>query len=151
MGKIFRGKYDYGLQKNLANYQPLTPLTFLSWAELTYPEKPAVICENTVFSYRDFASRCRQLAGALISRGVRQGSTVSIMAPNIHPMLEAHYAVPMTGGVLNSLNYRLDAKTIGFILNHAETEVLLTARQFSGVIQEALDVVGRDILVIDTE
>ena len=151
MSNISRGKYDCGLQKIPANYQPLTPLTFLSWAELTYPEKPAVICDDTIFSYRDFASRCRQLAGALINRGVGRGSTVSIMAPNIHPMLEAHYAVPMTGGVLNSLNYRLDAETIGFILNHAETEVLLTTRQFSGVIQEALHAVDRDILVIDID
>ena len=149
MNNISQDKYDLGLEKGEANYQPLTPLTFLSWAELTYPTKPAVISGDLVFTYRDFATRCRKLAGALSGRGVGKNSTVSIMAPNIHAMLEAHYAVPMTGGVLNALNYRLDARTIAFILDHAETEVLLTAKQFSVVIEAALANVNRDILVID--
>ena len=151
MNNVSQDKYDLGLEKGDANYQPLTPLTFLAWAELTYPDKPAVIEGDLVFTYRDFATRCRKLAGALSVNGVGKNSTVSVMAPNIHAMLEAHYAVPMSGGVLNALNYRLDAKTIAFILNHAETEVLLTAKQFSGVISEALVYVKRDILVIDID
>ena len=103
------------------------------------------------YSYREFYARCRRLASALSRRGVGLGDTVSVMAPNVPSMLECHYGVPMTGAVLNALNFRLDAGAIAFILDHGEARVLITDREFSGVIKEALGRIERDILVIDID
>ena len=116
-----------------------------------YPEKTAVIHGNRHYSYREFYRRCRQLAGALTNRGVGVGDTVSIMAPNVPAMLEAHYGVPMSGATLNALNYRLDAASIRFILEHAETKVLITDREFSEVISKALEGMNDRPLVIDID
>jgi len=143
--------YEQGLDRTPANHQPLTPLTFLAWAEQVYAERTAVIHGDQRYTWAQFGARCRRLASALIGRGIRPGDTVSLMAPNIPPMLEAHYGVPMTGAVLNSLNYRLDAKTIAFILNHGESKVLITDKEFSPVIKEALAQIGREITVIDID
>jgi fatty-acyl-CoA synthase len=139
------------LAQGAANYTPLTPLSFLAWAARVYPDKPAVIHGDGVFTYAEFAARARRLGSALTRRGVGRGDTVAIMAPNVPAMLEAHYGVPMTGAVLNPLNYRLDAGTIAFILEHGEAKVLITDREFSATIGEALARLGRPILVIDID
>ncbi len=120
MTKATRDIYQRGLDRGPANYQALTPLSFLEWSAAVYPDKCAVIHGETRFSYADFHGRCRRLASALESRGVGPGDTVAVMAPNVPAMLEAHYGVPMIGAVLNALNYRLDPASIALILDHAE-------------------------------
>ena len=141
--------FDCDLEPNPANQQPLSPLRFLSWAERTYPDKTAVIHDERRYTYREFAVRCRRLASALKKRGVGAGDTVAVMSPNTPPMLEAHYGVPMAGAVLNALNFRLDAASIAFILEHGEAKVLLTDREFSPVIGKAVRQLNREILVVD--
>ncbi len=141
--------YDQHLDKVEANYFPLTPISFIKRSAAVYPEKTAVIHGNLSFTYAEFYQRCRRLASALDRRGIGKGDTVSVMAPNVPAMLEAHYGVPMTGGVLNALNYRLDAATIRFILNHANSKVLLTDSEFSATIEEALSGVENPPLIID--
>ena len=143
--------YERHLDKVAANYHALTPITFLERSASVYPHKSAVIHGDRRFTYAEMLARCRALAGALAARGVGECDTVSIMAPNVPAMLEAHYGVPMTGAVLNALNYRLDAGTIRFILGHAETRVLITDREFSGVIGAALEGLDDPPLVIDID
>jgi fatty-acyl-CoA synthase len=143
--------YDSGLEKNAANYQPLTPLPFLARAAEVYPDHTAVIHGERTHTYRELYGRARRLASALARRGIGRGDTVSIMAPNVPEMLEAHYGVPMTGAVLNALNIRLDAGTIRFILDHGEAKALLTDRELSPVIRKALDGLSRKPLVIDID
>ena len=143
--------YDWDLGQNPANHQPLTPLNFLPRAASVYPDKIAVIDGNKHYSYRQFYERCRRLASALKNRGVGLGDTVALMAPNVAAMLEAHYGVPMAGAVLNALNYRLDGETIAAILNHGEAKVLITDRELSAAVKDALARIGRDILVIDID
>jgi fatty-acyl-CoA synthase len=145
------GIFEMGLGQNPANHQPLTPISFLAWAEQVYPDRTAVIHGDRHYSYAEFGARCRRLASALAQRGISKGDTVAIMSPNTPAMLEAHWGVPMTGAVLNSLNIRLDAPTIAFILGHGEAKILLTDREFSPVIKEALAEAGRDITVIDID
>jgi fatty-acyl-CoA synthase len=120
--------YDVDLPKNSANYQPLTPITFLQRSASVYPDHTAIIHGTQRFTYAQFYSRCRKLASQLKKLGVGRGDTVSAMLANTPAMLEAHYGVPMTGAVLNTLNTRLDASIIAFSLDHAETKVLLTDR-----------------------
>ncbi|MBT6094206.1 MAG: acyl-CoA synthetase [Rhodospirillaceae bacterium] len=146
-----QGIFELGLGQNPANHQPLTPISFLAWAEEVYPDRTAVIHGDQRFTYAEFGKRCRRLASALRGRGIGKGDTVAIMSPNIPPMLEAHWGVPMTGAVLNALNFRLDAPTIAFILNHGEAKVLITDKEFSAVIKDALAELGRDITVIDID
>lgn len=145
------GKYDRDLGRVPANFQPLTPLGFLQRAAHTFPDRAAIIHGDAVTNYNDLYRRCRSLAGALAARGIGVGDTVAIMAPNIPAMLEAHYGVPMAGAVLNALNIRLDAETIAFILDHGEARVLLTDREFSPVITEALTRVKIKPVVIDID
>jgi 3-(methylthio)propionyl---CoA ligase len=139
------------LDRGPANYTPLTPLSFLAWAARVYAAKTAVIHGERTFTYAELAARARRLGSALARRGVGRGDTVAIMAPNVPAMLEAHYGVPLTGAVLNPLNYRLDARTLAFILQHGEAKALITDREFSTTIAEALALLGRDILVIDID
>ena len=143
--------YDTHLDRVAANHQPLTPLTFLKRAAFVHPDKLAVIHGERRISYADFYARSRRLASALARRGVAKGDTVSIMAANIPAMLEAHYGVPMLGGVLNALNIRLDAANIAFILEHGECKVLLTDRGFAPVVKEALTLTRARPLVIDID
>lgn len=144
--------FEQNLDKNDANFQSLTPLTFLEWAARVYPEKTAVIHGDDRYSWSTFNERCRRLASALAKQGIRQGDAVSVMSPNAPAMLEAHYGVPMTGAVLNTLNYRLDAETLAFTLGHAETKILITDREYSQVIADALAIHGDpDLLVIDVD
>ncbi|MFO1019119.1 MAG: AMP-binding protein [Planctomycetales bacterium] len=143
--------YDRHLDTNSANYVPLTPLSFLPRAANTFPDRAAWIHGARQANFREFYARCRRLASALAKRGIGKNDTVSIMAPNIPPMLEAHFGVPMCGAVLNTLNVRLDPATIAFSLEHAETKVLITDREFSPTIREALKHVERSVLVIDID
>ncbi|MFL5028396.1 MAG: acyl-CoA synthetase [Xanthobacteraceae bacterium] len=141
--------YDIGLDKNPANFQPLTPLTFLSRAAAVFPDHPAIIHGQGRSSYGEFYARARRLASALARRGIKRGDTVSVMLANTPAMLEAHYGVPMTGAVLNTLNTRLDAAIIAFSLDHAETKVLITDREFSRTIKDALKLAKVKPLVVD--
>jgi fatty-acyl-CoA synthase len=146
-----RSIYDTDLNQVAANYVPLTPLSFLQRSSTVYRDKTAVIHGDHRYSYREFGDRCRRLAGALAAHGIGRSDTVSVMAPNVPAMLEAHYGVPMTGAVLNALNYRLDAATISFILNHAQTKVLITDREFSDTIRQAIKHVKHPLLIIDID
>jgi fatty-acyl-CoA synthase len=130
--------YDTDLPRNTANFQPLTPLSFLERSAAVYPGHTAIIHGRQRFTYAEFYARCRRLASALRSLGIGRGDTVSTMLANTPAMLEAHYGVPMTGGVLNTLNTRLDAAIIAFSLDHADAKVLLTDREFSSTVREAL-------------
>lgn len=129
--------YD-DLPKTPANYQPLTPIGFLSRSAMVFPERVAVIHGPLRRTYAEFWDRSRRLAAALVKRGVRRGDTVSVLLANTPEMLEAHYGVPMTGGVLNTLNTRLDAEILAFTLDHAETKVLIVDREYTRVMREAL-------------
>jgi len=141
--------YDLDLDRTPANYQPLTPLSFLARAAHVWPEHIAVVHGRQRLSYRRFYDRCRQLASALKARGIGVGDTVSVMLSNTPPMLEAHYGVPMTGAVLHSMNTRLDAAIIAFQLDHAEAKVVITDREFAPVMKEALAAARVRPLVID--
>ena len=142
-------KYNTDLDRNPANYQPLTPLTFLERAASTFPEYPAIVHGELKRTYSQFYARSRQLASALTNHGIGKGDTVSVMLANTPAMLEAHYGVPMCGAVLHSMNTRLDAAVIAFQLDHAECKVLITDREFSPVIKEALAKAKVKPLVID--
>ncbi len=146
-----RAKYETGLEKNPANYQALTPLSFLERAVQTFPNRTAVVHGPVRYTYTRFHERARRLASALTKMGVEKGDTVSIVAPNIPPMLDAHYGVPMTGAVLNAVNYRLDAPAIAFILDHGEAKVVLVDREFSGIVRDALKQCASRPVVIDID
>ncbi len=133
--------YDRDLDKNSANYQPLTPLSFLARSAAVYPDHIAIIHGRQRTSYAQFYSRCRQLASSLARAGLKKGDTVSVLLANTPAMLECHYGVPMTGAVLNTLNTRLDAATIAFSLQHAEARILIVDREFSKLASDALALV----------
>jgi fatty-acyl-CoA synthase len=143
------GPYNTDLDRNPANFQPLSPLSFLARAGEVYPDATAIVHGARSWNYRQFYARARQLASALARRGVKRGDTVSVMLANTPAMIEAHYGVPMTGAVLNTLNTRLDGAILGFTLDHAETKVLIVDREFSKVMKEALAVAKVKPLVID--
>ncbi len=129
--------YD-DLPKTPANYQPLTPIGFLSRSAMVFPERVAVIHGPLRRTYAEFWDRSRRLAAALVKRGVKRGDTVSVLLANTPEMLEAHYGVPMTSGVLNTLNTRLDADILAFTLDHADSKVLIVDREYTKVMREAL-------------
>jgi fatty-acyl-CoA synthase len=141
--------FEEGLARRPANYVPLSPVSFLTRAARIYPNRTAIIHGDKRYTYAQFLDRARRLASALASAGVGQGDTVAIMAPNTPHMLEAHYAVPMLGAVLCSLNIRLDSTAIGFILRHSETKVLLTDTEFAGVVRPATQDLPITIVDID--
>ena len=141
--------YDIDLDRNAANFQPLTPLSFLERAAEVYPDTTAIVHGARSWNYRQFYARARQLASALARRGIKRGDTVSVMLANTPALIEAHYGVPMTGAVLNALNTRLDAALIAFILDHADAKVLITDREFSKVVKEALARAKVKPLVVD--
>ncbi|MEF2547467.1 acyl-CoA synthetase [Aurantimonas sp. E1-2-R+4] len=143
------GIYDEHLDRNAANYQPLTPLTFLSRAALIHPDRTAIIHGSLRRSYGDFYRRSRQLASAIEKRGIKRGETVAVMLANTPPMLEAHHGVPMAGAVLLSINTRLDADIIAFLLEHAEAKMVIVDREFSGVMAQALAKANLTPIVID--
>jgi fatty-acyl-CoA synthase len=139
------------LAKQAANYVALSPVQFLERSALVWPGKIAVRHGAQAFTYREFEARCRRLASALAQRGIGRGDTVAVMAPNVPALLEAHYAVPALGAVLNALNYRLDAGTIAFCLAHGEAKALLTDAEFSPTIKAALAQCGSSMLVVDID
>src|SRR4051812_17607668 len=141
--------YDIDLDRNPANFQPLTPLTFLERAAAVYPKHTAIIHGPLRRNYAEFYARARKLASALAKHGIGRGDTVSAMLANTPAMLECHYGVPMTGGVLNTLNTRLDAAIIAFSLDHADTKVVIIDREFSKMMNEALTLAKVKPLVID--
>src|SRR6516165_2741179 len=141
--------YEIGLDKNAANYVPLTPLGFLKRSAAVFPDRAAVVYGERRYSWREAYHRGRQLAAALAAHGVGCGDTVALMAPNLPEAFEAHFGVPMAGAVLNALNIRLDAETIAFILRHGETKALITDTEFSWVIKEALTRLDAKPVVID--
>ena len=141
--------YDLDLGRNAANFQPLTPLTFLARAAEIYPDTTAIIHGARSWNYRDFHARAKKLASALSRRGFKRGDTVSVMLANTPAMIEAHYGVPMAGAVLNTVNTRLDAAIVAFGLDHAETKVLIIDREFSKVAKEALALAKVKPLIID--
>lgn len=143
--------YEIDLDKNPANHAPLTPLTFIDWAAHAYPDQLAVIHGTTRRTWAETYARCRRLASALARRGVEVGDTVAIMGANTPEMIEAHFGVPMTGAVLNTLNTRLDAATIAFMLGHAEARVLLTDREHSPVVEQALARLDERPIVVDID
>jgi fatty-acyl-CoA synthase len=144
-------KYELNLGKNEANHVPLSPLSFCRRAAETFPDRVAVIHGEQRRTWRETYARCRRLASALSARGIERGDTVAVMAPNVPALLEAHFGVPLCGAVLNALNIRLDAETIGFILSHAEAKVLITDKEFSPVIRDALKTLDIQPLVIDID
>jgi fatty-acyl-CoA synthase len=141
--------YDTDLDRNAANFQPLTPLSFLARAAAVYPDVTAIVHGKRSWNYQQFYARARKLASALARRGVKRGDTVSVMLANTPAMIEAHYGAPMAGAVLNTLNTRLDAAILGFTLDHAETKVLIVDREFSKVMKEALGTAKVKPLIID--
>ncbi len=142
--------YETDLEKNPANYQPLTPLTFLTRSAAVYPERIAIIHGGARITYAEFYARCRKLASALARAGARKGDTVSVLLANTPAMLECHYGVPMAGAVLNTLNTRLDAATIAFSLGFASAKFLIVDKEFSRLAGEALQAMqGERPVVID--
>jgi fatty-acyl-CoA synthase len=139
------------LDKTAANYQPLTPLSFLERAASVFPDRLAIVHGALRQNYRDFYIRARKLASALSKRGIGKGDTVAAMLPNVPPMLEAHYGVPMSGAVLNTLNTRLDAAALAFMLDHGEAKVLIADREFAAVVKETLKLAKVKPLVIDCD
>ena len=147
--------YEQGLDRNPANYTPITPLLFLERSAEIYPKKVAVIHGKLRQTWAQTYERCRRLASALQKHGIGLGDTVAVMLPNTPPMVEAHFGIPMAGAVLNALNTRLDPESIAFMLNHGEAKVVIVDPEFSGVMKKALEIArkesGREFLVIDVE
>ncbi len=141
--------YDHGLEKNPANYTPLSPLSFLPKAATVYPDRLAVIHGERRFTWAEVYARARRLASALQQRGIGKGHTVTAMLANTPEMVEMHFGPAMIGAVLNTLNTRLDSEAIAFMLDHAETRVLVTDREFAPTIERALELCKSKPLVID--
>ena len=139
------------LAKSAANFTALTPLGLLRRAAAVYPDKLAVIHGATRFTYRELYRRCRRLADALRLRGITRGDTVAVMAPNVPALLEAHYGVPMAGAVLNALNYRLDARSIAFILRHGQAKLLIADREFVPIVRVALEELGGPLPLVEID
>ena len=143
--------YDQHLDANRANYEALSPLSYLERTAFIYPDQPALIHGEVRRSWDEVYRRCKQLASALNKRGIGKGDTVSIMAPNLPEHFEAHFGIPMSGAVLNSINTRLDAPIVAFILQHAETKLLIVDREMSPVVEKALHMVQHPPVVIDID
>jgi fatty-acyl-CoA synthase len=145
-------QYDIGLDKNPANYVPLTPLSFIARTAAVYPNHVSAVYEGKSFTWGETYARCRRFAGYLAGRGIGEGDTVAAMLPNIPAMNELHFAVPMAGAVLNALNIRLDPPSIAFQLDHGGAKIVLVDPEFAGVISEALRLMtGPKPFVIDVD
>ena len=143
--------FETDLDKNAANYVPLSPLGFLARSAAIYPKRLAVVHGERRYGWAETYRRCRRLASALARRGIGKGDAVAVMAPNVPELFEAHFGVPMTGAVLNAINTRLDAATIAFILDHGGAKVLIADREFADTIGKALAIVKTRPLVIDID
>jgi fatty-acyl-CoA synthase len=147
-----QGQYSVGLDKTPANYVPLSPLSFLQRTAAIYPDMTSTVHEGRSFTWAETFDRCRRFASYLTRQGIVSGDTVAAMLPNIPAMNEAHFAVPMTGAVLNALNIRLDATSIAFQLDHGGAKIILVDPEFAGVVAEALTLMtGPKPLVIDVD
>ncbi|MSR03359.1 MAG: acyl-CoA synthetase [Gemmatimonadetes bacterium] len=143
------GIYDIGLDRGAANFAPLSPVSFLEWSASVYPDRPAVLHGARQFTWRQTYQRSRRLASALVRAGIGRGDTVAVMLTNTPEMYECHFGVPMTGAVLNTMNVRLDASTIAFMLDHGEAKVLITDREFSPTVRAALGQCSAKPMIID--
>jgi len=143
--------YEQDLDKHVGNYTPLTPVTYMAWAAEVYPRRTSVIHGQRRYTWAQSYERSRRLASAIRKLGIKPGETVAAMLSNTPEMIEAHFGVPMTQSVLNTLNVRLDADTIAFMLNHSETKLLITDREFSPTIAKALLKVTNKPLIIDVD
>ena len=143
--------YEHGLERNAANYAALTPVSFLAKAAYVYPDRVAVVHGNLRRTWRETYERSRRLASALARRGVKRGETVAAMLPNVPAMVELHFGPAMIGAVLNTLNTRLDAEAIAFMLDHGEAKVLVTDPEFSGVVEKALALCRKRPMVVDVD
>ncbi len=143
--------FEQGMHKNDANFVPLTPISFLDRIKDVYPDYEALVYKERKYSWRQVYDRCTRFASALTKVGIGKGDVVSIMAANTPEMFEAHYSVPMTGGVVNTINTRLDTRTVAYILDHSDCKVFIVDRQFHNVVIEALAQVDREIMVIDID
>ena len=142
-------QFSTDLNKNKANYVPLTPLSFITRAKDIYPNYESVVYGDRSYTWLETYNRCSKFASALTKKGIGLGSTVSIIAANTPELLEAHYSIPMTGGVVNTINTRLDAQTIAYILEHSDAKLLITDTQFFPTIKKALSIYGKKIPIID--
>ncbi len=143
--------YATGLDRQTANYTPLSPLSFLQRAADVYPDYCSIIYREQRYTWAQTLERCRRLAAALAALGAAPGKTVSVLSPNVPALYETHFAVPMTGATLNTINTRLDAHTIRYILDHAESLVLITDREFSAVVNEAISTLKSPPIIIDID
>ena len=144
--------YDMGLEKNAANYVPLTPLTFIERSAYVYPDRIAVIHGARRYTWLESYTRSRRLASALKQLGVGKSDTVAVVLNNTPEMFECHFGVPATGAVLNTINTRLEPEAVAFMLNHAEAKVLITDREFARVVAKAIELANRpDLIVIDVD
>jgi len=143
--------YETDLEKNAANYVPLTPLAFMERAAGIYPDQMAVVYGPVRRNWAETYARCRRLASALSKRGIGIGDTVAIMATNTPELFEAHFGIPMAGGILNAINTRLDAASVKFILEHAEAKIIITDREFSKMVAPAVAAMEEKPLVIDID
>src|ERR1700761_7964741 len=145
-------QYDIGLDKNAANYVPLTPLSFLERSAAVYPDHVSTVYEGRKFTWSETYERCRRFASYLTTHGIGDKDTVAAMLPNVPAMNELHFAVPMAGAVLNALNIRLDAPSIAFQLDHGGAKIILVDPEFAGVIADALKLMsGQKPFVIDVD
>jgi fatty-acyl-CoA synthase len=143
--------YDKGLERNAANHTQLTPVSFLAKAAYTYPDRVAVVHGEVQRTWKETYTRCRRLASALVKHGVKRGETVAAMLPNVPAMIELHFGPAMFGAVLNTLNTRLDAESLAFMLDHGEARVLFSDREYSAVIAKALKLARAKPLVVDVD
>ena len=143
--------FEQGMQQNPANFVPLTPLSFLDRIKDVYPDYEALIYKKRIYTWKQVYERCTRFASALIKIGISKGDVVSVMAANTPELFESHYTIPMTGGVVNTINTRLDARTVSYILDHSDCKVFIVDRQFHQVAKEALANVSRKIIVIDID
>ncbi|PKO80017.1 MAG: acyl-CoA synthetase, partial [Betaproteobacteria bacterium HGW-Betaproteobacteria-13] len=148
--RVSNNPYEQGLDKNAANFVPLSPLSFIERSAYVYPDRVSVIHGARQFTWKQTYERCRRLASALTQHGIGHGDTVAVMLPNVPAMVEVHFGVPMTGAVLNTLNTRLDPEAIAFMLSHGEAKVLITDPEFAAIVRPALDrLEGEKPLIID--
>ena len=143
--------FEQGMHKNDANFVPLTPISFLDRIKDVYPDYEAIVYKERKYSWRQVYDRCIRFASALTKVGIGKGDVVSIMAANTPELFEAHYSVPMTGGVVNTINTRLDTRTVAYILDHSDCKVFIVDRQFHNVAIDAIAQVNREIIVIDID
>ena len=130
---------ETGLEKRAANYAPLTPLSHLTRAARVFPDQEATVYQNRRTTYREYHARISRLASALTTIGVKPGDVVATVLPNVPAQAEAHFAIPATGAIINTINIRLDSNTVAYILDHGEARTVLVDTQFIALVEEAIE------------